>query len=203
MLNSTTALITERVSANAFDPAHCMERQQIEELTSLATRAPTAFNLQNWRFLAVRTTQAKQRLWGLVQQVKVSNAAVTFIVCGQLPDHQQVLDRLSPFVAAGHMSMQMATAWQAAADALYGDPQIARDEAIRSATMGAATLIYAAQALGLASSAMLGFEADAVAHEFGLSPAEIPVMLVAVGRSASGSWPQKPRRVLADVLELL
>ena len=85
---------------------------------------------------------------------------------------------------------------------MYADPQIARDEAIRSATMGAATLIYAAEAMGLVSSAMLGFEAQAVMREFALEHDEIPVMLVAVGRSAPGNWPQKPRRPLAEVLEL-
>ena len=202
MSNATIALITRRISANAFDPEHTLSPAEIEALASLATRAPTAFNLQNWRFIALRTPAAKERIWTLVQQEKVRNAAVTFIVCGQLPRHGQLAERLSRFVAAGHMSEPMAAGWQAGANAMYADPQVARDEAIRSATMGAATLIYAAEAMGLVSSAMLGFEAQAVMREFALEHDEIPVMLVAVGRSAPGNWPQKPRRPLAEVLEL-
>ncbi len=202
MSNPALALITKRISTNAFDPEHSLSPEEIEALASLATRAPTAFNLQNWRFIALRTPAAKARIWNLVQQEKVMNAAVTFIVCGQLPAHGQLVPRLLPFVTAGHMSESMAAGWQAGANAMYADPQMARDEAIRSATMGAATLIYAAQALGLASSAMLGFEAGAVVREFALADDEIPVMLVAVGRSAPGNWPQKPRRPLAEVLEL-
>ena len=31
---------------------------------------------------------------------------------------------------------------------------------------------------------------------------EVPVMLVAVGRAAPGNWPQKPRRPLAEVLDM-
>jgi nitroreductase len=49
---------------------------------------------------------------------------------------------------------------------------------------------------------MVGFDAEGVAREFGLAPSEVPVMLVAVGRAGSGNWPQKPRRPLAEVLEI-
>jgi nitroreductase len=50
---------------------------------------------------------------------------------------------------------------------------------------------------------MIGFDAERVAAEFGLKPNEIPVLLVAVGRAAPGNWPQKPRRPLGEVLEVL
>jgi nitroreductase len=63
------------------------------------------------------------------------------------------------------------------------------------------TLMHAAQALGLASCALTGFDAEGVAREFQLAPGEVPVMLATVGRAAPGNWPQKPRRPLAQVLE--
>jgi nitroreductase len=99
------------------------------------------------------------------------------------------------------MPADMPAAWQAAAAAQYADPQTARDEAVRSATLGAATLMQAAQALGLASGPMVGFDAAGVAREFGLGADELPVLLVAIGRAAPGNWPQKPRRPLAEVLD--
>ena len=73
---------------------------------------------------------------------------------------------------------------------------------MRSATLGAATLMLAAEALGLASGPMVGFDPDGVARAFGLSRSEVPALLVAVGRAAPGNWPQKPRRPLAEVLEI-
>ncbi|MGB5798738.1 MAG: nitroreductase family protein, partial [Mesorhizobium sp.] len=64
------------------------------------------------------------------------------------------------------------------------------------------TLIHAAGALGLASGPMAGFDAEGVARAFGLRANDVPVLLVAVGRAAPGNWPQKPRRPLAEVLEI-
>lgn len=203
MGHPTIDLIERRISANRFDAGHTLSPVQIEELVRLATRAPTAYNLQNWRFIALRTAQAKARLQRLAYgQAKVAEAAVTFIVCGVLPDHQVVPQRLGDFVEAGFMSPQTASDWQQDARAKYDHPPTARDEAVRSATLGAATLILAAEAMGLASAPMGGFDAQGVAREFGLDANELPVMLVAVGRAAPGNWPQKPRRPVADVLQI-
>lgn len=203
MSNPAISLIEQRVSANLFDASHALTDAEVENLARLATRAPSAYNLQNWRFIAVRAPDAKARLRTLANgQAKVSDAAVTFIICGVLPDHTALAARLLPFVEAGFMPAAMASGWQEGARAQYADPQTARDEAVRSASLGAATLIFAAEALGLVSGPMVGFDAEGVAREFGLGPNEVPVMLVAVGRAAPGNWPQKPRRPLAEVLEL-
>jgi nitroreductase len=202
MTNPMIALIERRISANRFDNSHMLSDAEIEELIRLAVRAPSAYNLQNWRFIAVRAPEAKARLRDLAYgQAKVQDAAVTFIICGVLPDPATIAGSLRPFVEAGFMSAEVASSWQEGARAQYADPQIARDEAIRSATLGAATLIYAAEALGLVSGPMVGFDQEGVARDFGLRPNEIAVLLVAIGRAAPGNWPQKPRRPLADVLE--
>jgi nitroreductase len=203
MSNPTIELIERRISANRFDASHALADAQIEQLARLATRAPTAYNLQNWRFIALRTPAAKARLQRLAYgQAKVSQASVTFIVCGVLPDPMAIPERLASFVQAGFMTPAIASDWQQDARAKYAQPQAARDEAVRSATLGGATLIYAAEAMGLVSSPMAGFDAEAVAREFGLGANEIPVVLVAIGRPAPGNWPQKPRRPLCEVLQI-
>ncbi|HVR55175.1 MAG TPA: nitroreductase family protein [Pseudorhodoferax sp.] len=196
--------IEARRTTKLFDATRGMADAQIEELVRLATTAPTSFNLQNWRFIAVRMPEAKARLRALAwDQAKVSDAAVTFIVVGQLADHRVLAGRLAPFVAAGHMPAAMAAGWEEAAKGLYfAQPQRQRDEAVRSATFGAGTLVHAAQALGLGAAPMIGFDADAVAQDFGLAPDELPVLLLAVGHAAPGNWPRKPRRPLAQVLSL-
>lgn len=202
MINPTLAIFEQRLSVNRFDPGYAMGDTEIEALMRLTTRAPTAYNLQNWRFIAVRTSEAKARLRRLAYgQAKVTEAAVTFVVCGQQPNHLDVPHRLRAFVEAGFMSAEMVVAWQESVRDQYSDPQASRDETVRSATLGATTLMFAAQAMGLASCPMAGFDAAAVAHEFGLQNDELPVLLVTVGRAAPGNWPQKPRRPLAEVLQ--
>ena len=193
--------IRGRTSTNVFDSTHRLSDAEIDALVALATRAPTAFNLQNWHFVAVRTSEAKQRLRALAyDQEKVTQAAVTFIVCGELPEAGSLPARLQPFVAAGHMPATMPEAWVGMASGMYADPVAARDEAIRSASLGAATLMLAAAGQGLASGPMIGFDAAGVAQAFGLSTGRIPAMLVTIGRAAAGNWPQKPRRPVAEVL---
>ncbi|WP_454813543.1 nitroreductase family protein [Labrys neptuniae] len=198
------AAIEGRVSANHFDPSHRLSDADIGELVRLATSAPSAYNLQNWRFIAVREAQAKARLRQAAHgQAKVGDAAVTFIVCGMLAGRVDLAARLRPAVEAGLMPEGVVDGWVAAARRQFEDnAEAERDEAIRSASLAAATLILAASASGLASGPMTGFDAEAVRAGFGLGPDEIPVMLVAVGRAAEGNGSQKPRRPLEDVMVL-
>lgn len=203
MHNPIIAAIESRVSTNLFDADKALSDEQIEELARLATRAPTAYNLQNWRFIAVRTAEAKARLRAAAYgQAKVSEAAVTYIVCGQLPSHTVMGGRLLPAVEAGIMPAETADAWTEAVKSTYGDnPQMQRDEAVRTATLGAAFLMFAAEAYGLATGPMVGFDPAAVARQFDLADDEIPVMLIAVGRAREGNWPQKPRLPVSRILE--
>lgn len=194
-----------RRTTTRFDPAHTISDDEIQELVRLATLAPTSFNLQNWRFIAVRTPEAKARLRKLAwDQAKVTEAAVTFIVVGQLADYRKLPDRLAPAVAAGFMPADMVGGWEGAAKGLYdGYPQRQRDEAVRTATFGAGALILAAQAKGWGAGAMIGFDDAAVAREFGLADNEIPGLLLAVGRGLPQNWPRKPRRPVDEVLSLV
>lgn len=195
--------IEKRISANHFDSSLTLPDSELTELIRLATLAPTAFNFQNWRFIAVRTPDAKKKLWEAAgRQAKVLEASATFIICGQLPDHSVLTERLRPSVDAGFMPEATLALWVQGADALYtGNARIQRDEAVRSATFGAATLMFAAAAHSFATGAMVGFDPDKVAREFRLSPNEIPVLLMTVGAALPGNWPQKPRRSLQEVLE--
>jgi nitroreductase len=177
---------------------------QIRELVRIATTAPTSFHLQNWRFIAVRTPEAKARLRPIAwDQAMVTDAAVTFIVCGQLADHSVIPKRLAPVVKAGIMPAGMVPDWENLVRGLYFEhPQRQRDEAVRTGAIGATAMIYAARSLGLGSTPMIGFDAEAVHREFGLADDEVPVMLLSIGAERPGNWPQKPRRPVADVLEL-
>ncbi|WP_373974045.1 nitroreductase family protein [Chitinibacter sp. SCUT-21] len=200
-----TQLLEQRISCNYFDPTHTLDAAQISELIRLATLAPSAYNGQNWRFIAVQSPEGKQQvLQHAYGQQKVADAAVCFIVCGRLDLHTQLAQNLAPSLAAGIMSAELvANMVHYATEAFGNQPQNQRDEAIRSASLSAMSLILAAQGMGLASCPMTGFDAAGVAQTFGLSNDEIPVMLIPVGRAAEQNWPQKPRRAVADVLEVV
>lgn len=205
MTNTIHQAIEQRISANMFDPTKSLTTEQIEELVRLATCAPTAFNFQNWRFIAVQTKEAKERLQAVAYgQQKIVDASVTFIVCGKLEAHKGLAHALKPSVASGLLEQSMADAWvQMAHDGHEGNPERQRDEAVRSASMGAMTLMLAAQGMGLVSGPMIGFDPAGVAKAFNLSSNDIPAMLVAVGYAAPGNWPQKPRLPVKEVLSIV
>ncbi|XZG69529.1 nitroreductase family protein [Chitinibacteraceae bacterium HSL-7] len=196
------ALITSRISCNHFDPSFTLDQSELTRLIELATRAPSAYNAQNWRFVVVHSEAAKaallQHAYG---QSKVAEGSATVIVVGRLGLHRELADALQPSVEAGLFAADLRDTMVHYATEGYADhPQAQRDEAIRSASLAAMTLMLAAQGRGLASCPMIGFDAQAVAREFGLAADEIPVMLVVLGREGTGNWPQKPRKPLEQVL---
>ncbi len=205
MTNAIIDTIVSRSTTKYYDPAVPLSDDQIRELVRIGTTAPTSFHLQNWRFIAVRTPEAKARLRPIAwNQPAITDAAVTFIVCGQLANSGVVPERLAPVVEAGIMPAKLVPDWEIPARGLYGEyPQRQRDEAVRTGTFGAAAMIYAARSLGLGSTPMIGFDPEAVHREFGLADDEVPVMLLSIGTERPGNWPQKPRRPLAEVLDLV
>jgi nitroreductase len=205
MTNPVIETILSRTSAKYYDPHAILSDDEIRELVRIATTAPTSFHLQNWRFIAVRTPEAKARLSPIAwSQPAITDAAVTFIVCGQLADSSVIPERLEPLVKSGVMPITMVPEWEIPARDLYmAYPKRQRDEAVRSATFGAAAMIYAARSLGMGSTPMIGFDDEAVHREFGLSRDEIPVLLLSVGQERQGNWAQKPRRPVDEVLNIV
>lgn len=201
---SITELIKSRTSAGSYDASRHLSETEITELIDLATHAPSAFNLQNWKFVAVRSAEAKARLLPLAfGQAKVVDAAVTFLVCGTLDEHLSLPSALQPTRDAGIIDDAIYDGWLGAAQNMYGaNPGFQRDEAIRSAALAAMTLMLAAQGKGLVSCPMIGFDQAGVAEAFGLQPTEVPVMLVTVGYPGPVNWPKKPRKPVSQVLTL-
>lgn len=205
MSDSIKALIESRVSTGLYDTRRTLSDETIKELIRLATRAPSAYNLQNWRFIAVRSAGAKARLkTAAYDQPQILDAQVTFIVCGRLAAHEGLAEALQPTVDAGIFDQAMLEGWvTAASEGHQNNPVKQRDEAFRSASLAAMTLMLAAEGMGLSTGPMSGFDPVAVSEAFGLTDKDIPVMLVTAGYGSDDNWPQKPRKPLEQVLEIV
>lgn len=198
-------LIRARVSTSHFNPAFEIDDDLVADLIAYACEAPSAYNLQNWRFIAVKSPAGKEKLRSLSYgQQQVTDAAVVVIVIGTLNGHEQIRATMLPLLDAGHLDQEGLEAWASDTEkGMSGKPVKQRDEAIRSGSLAAMTLMTAAQAMGLVSAPMGGFDAEAVCAEFGIGAAELPVMLVAIGRPATGNWPRKTRRPVKDILAIV
>lgn len=204
MNTTTTSILEARTTVGRFDSTYMLDDAMIAELVRLATQAPSAFNLQNWSFIAVRSQVMKERLVSLAYgQRQVGDAAVTYIVCGTLNAYLDLKERLQPSVDSGIITESIQRTWVEMATSSYAEkPQMQRDEAIRSASLAAMSLMTAARELGLDSGVLGGFDPEGVSEEFSLTQDEIPIVLVTVGRAAERNWLQKVRRPVTEVLRI-
>ena len=199
---NTLETIKHRISANNFDTGKTLSEAEIKDLISYAIEAPSSFNIQHWRFVAVTKPEEKARLKAVAyNQPKVSDAAVTFIVLGDLQAHEKLPEIYEPLIAAGAMKQEQVDGIVGMANGFYANNSaMARDETIRGASLAAMTLMLAAEAKGLVSGPMIGFDPEGVKREFGISDRYLPVMLIAVGYTAEGNYPRKPRLSVEQVL---
>jgi nitroreductase len=195
-------VLTKRTAAEHFDSAASISDSEIKELVEEASQAPSSFNIQHWRFIAVTDPEIRQRLKSATiesNQRRVADAPVTFLVLGDLQGHKRLGEILDETVKAGLLSREVADVWMALAIQMYGNPLAARDEAIRSASLAAMTLMLAAGNRGYVSCP-IGFDPIRVNNILGISDRYVPVMMLAVGRPSLGNTARRPRLSVDDLL---
>lgn len=200
---SIEQLIEQRRSIVHYQSERAVSQSQVEQLIRLASLSPSAYNFQNWRFIAVQSDEARQQLYQHgYQQSQLLSAPLTVIVCGRMMAHLELQQSLAPSVEQKIIPQQVATSWLSMATNSHQDnPQLQRDEAIRSGSLAAMTLMLAAEGMGLASCAVGGFDAEAVSREFSLTAHELPVMLITLGYKQDNNWRQKQRKATESLLQ--
>lgn len=97
-------LLQQRTSVSRYQAGNPLDASVIEDLIEQATLAPSAYNLQNWRFIAVSSDGQKHALHqAAYQQPQILDAATTIIVIGTLNAHQALPEVLQLSVDAGIM----------------------------------------------------------------------------------------------------
>jgi nitroreductase len=178
--------LRKRRAVRAFDPSRPLPDDLLTEILTLATMAPSAFNLQPWRFVVVRSAANRERLQNAAYaQVKITQAPVVVIVLAALHPHVPHLDTIiDDQVARGVFS---AESGQTVRGRVLASMQRRRDPALwamRSAMLAAGQLMTAAEGLGAASAPMEGFDDEKVRAAFGIPDDHILCCLVALGYPA-------------------
>ncbi|MHC4973932.1 MAG: nitroreductase family protein [Planctomycetota bacterium] len=191
--------ILSRRSIKTFDPDHEIDDATLQEIFELTTRAPSSFNLQHWRFVVVRDQQRKDRLRDASYgQRHVGEASAVIVVAAKLDAHEDA-DSVQQHVPDEKQRQSVVDMIQR----FYAkNPQFQRDEAIRSASLAAMTLMLVAQAKGLATCPMIGFDAQKVTAIVELPDSCFPVMLVVLGKPGEGEPFPTSRLPLPQVVKL-
>ena len=191
-------IVQQRRSIKSYDPDKTISDAELRELFDEVVLSPSSFNLQNWTFIAVKDSAMKKKLkeaaWG---QSQVKDCSAAILVCGKLDAYQdapKIYKDAPKEVQEGLLPM---------INNFYeGKEQLQRDEAIRSASLAAMTLMYGATSRGWATGPMIGFDPEAVSRLLKLTPNLIPVMIVVLGRQKDPPRPRSYRHPVEKVVRL-
>ena len=82
---NTLEAIQARRSVKHYDPDHQMSEEEIMQLLGLAMLSPTAFNIQNWRFVTVRDPELRKQIRAVSwDQAQVTDASLLIVLCADL-----------------------------------------------------------------------------------------------------------------------
>ena len=179
--------IRARRSVKQYDPEHVMSDEDLNTLIDHARLAPSSFNIQHWRYVAVRDVELRRQLRAAAwDQAQVSEASILFVVCADVGAWKKDPERYwrdAPPKVGAMMVPMIGSFYQ-------GKEQLQRDEALRSVGLSAATLMITAKAMGYDSSPMIGFDAAAVGKLVRLPQDHIVAMMIAVGKPVKAAWPR-------------
>lgn len=184
---SLAQLMQARRSIREYD-AHCeLDEDRLSRLLDLARYVPTSFNLQHERFLVVKDSEKRQKIrqaaWN---QKQVTEASALVVVCADL----EAWKKSEAVFANAPQDIQDLYVKQLIPDYYSGNQQIQRDEGFRSASMAAYALMLAAQADGLSTCPIGGFDFDAVGKMINLPASYVIVMMVAIGQKKEEAKPR-------------
>jgi nitroreductase len=191
---NTLDAITARRAIKHYDPTHVMTEAEIRQLMEAALQAPTAFNIQHWRFVTVLDPEVRKQIRAVAwDQAQVTESSLLIVLCADKDAWkkdaarywknapQPVQDFLVPAIGQYY----------------EGRDQVQRDECMRSCGMAGMTIMLAAKAMGYDSCPMDGFDFDAVAKIIQLPEDHVISFMIAVGKGTQPAWP-KPGQLPYD-----
>ena len=193
----TKDAIKLRRSVKYYDSTHKLTDDEITELLSLTALSPTAFNIQNWRFVVVKDPELRSEIrkaaW---DQAQVTDSSLLVILCADLKAWEK-----SPNRYWQNATQEVQDFILPAIDNYYREKdQVQRDEAMRSCGIAAQTLMLAAKSMGYDSCPMDGFDFSAVANLINLPDDHVISMFVAIGKGTTDAAPRAGQLALDEIV---
>ena len=189
--------IQQRRSVKHYDPNHVMTDEEINTLLSHAILSPTAFNIQNWRFVVVTDKALRQKIRSVSwNQAQVEEASVLIVLVADLMAWNKEPSRYwkdAPKPVQDYLVPAIHQYYD-------GKPEVQRDEAMRSCGMAAMNLMLMAKSMGYDTCPMDGFDFDKVAELLNLPKDHTPAMFVCIGKGIKEAMPRGGQLPLDQVV---
>ncbi len=191
---NTLEAIQSRRAIKHYDPAHRMSEAEIRQLLEAAMQAPTAFNIQNWRFVTVIDPEVRKQIRAVAwDQAQVTDASLLIVLCADKDAWKKEAARYwknAPQPVQDFLVPAIGQYYE-------GRDQVQRDECMRSCGLAGMTLMLAAKAMGYDSCPTDGFDFDAVARIINLPGDHVISFMIAIGKGTQPAWP-KPGQLAYD-----
>jgi nitroreductase len=194
---NTIDAIQARRSVKHYDANHQFTDTEINELLSLAVLSPTAFNIQNWRFVVVKDHELRSKIRAAAwDQAQVTDASLFIVLCADLKSWEK-----QPGRYWANAAQEVQDFILPAIDGYYRNKvRVQRDEAMRSCGIAAQTIMLAAKAMGYDSCPMDGFDFEQVAKLIQLPDDHVITMFVAIGKATQAAQPRAGQLSLDDIV---
>lgn len=188
-MNETLRVISERHSVKKYETGVQMPEEDLQMILKAAGEAPSAWNLQHWKFLVIESEADKQKLLPIAyNQSQVAESCLTIAVLGDLEANRNTVI-YDQAVEAGFLKADIRDALVGQINGAYQSPQVARDSAIRNASLAAQNIMLAAKSLGYDTCPMSGFNPEQLIEGFNIPDRYLPVMLITVGKAKEPAHP--------------
>ncbi|MEI5906370.1 nitroreductase family protein [Bacillus spongiae] len=179
-----------RRSTKVYDPNYKISREELTEILAFAGKAPSAWNLQHWKFMVFDNKEVQQKVLPIAyNQQQVVDASAVIAVLGDLEANKNVDAVFGPAVEAGFMTPEIKEALNQQIQGAYQSEQVARDSAFSNASLAAMQLMLTAKAKGLDTCPIGGFDPAQLVKEFNISDRYVPVMLMTIGKPLQEARP--------------
>ncbi|MGG0240139.1 nitroreductase family protein [Bacillus rhizoplanae] len=191
--NNFTEIMTGRRSIRKYDPSVKISKEEMTEILTEATLAPSSVNMQPWRFLVIDSAEGKEKLAPLAKfnQLQVETSAAMIAVFGDLNNFENAEEIYGKAVELGYMPSEVKESQMEKLTAYFStvSPEVMKDTVLIDGGLVAMQLMLTARAHGYDTCPIGGYEKDKIAEAFGLDKERyVPVMLISIGKAADSGY---------------
>jgi nitroreductase len=202
---SLSTVIRERHSVRKYDSNYKISRNELSEMITEATLAPSSSNLQPWKFIVIQDTDLKKELRTIAnnqEQVETASAVIAVLGDKEMYKNASKVGRCA--YDAGLIDEATMTRMIEGSTKLYSSASDEKRAEIASYDAGLVSMqmMLIAKARGYDTVPMGGFDKQKFIDRFEVSERYFPIVLIALGK-AEAPGRQTTRLPLDEVVSFM
>lgn len=182
--------ILKRRTIRVFDPNFKIDDQEVLDMIDLSQRAPSSNNLQPWRFVVVRSDDGKEKVRDILNTNKsqLETSSHLIFVFADKNKYQKGLEISKRAYEEGIIPKEVSVAQQTRYAKLHNEEKtdLFYNTMFYDCGLVSSNLIHIAKNRDYDTCIMGGFKRELVNEALGIDNSFLPVVVIALGKAASG-----------------